>query len=297
MKVLVNRKVIDGPWGGGNNFVAALCNGLKKSGHQVVHTLESDIDCFFVVDPRPDGDCPGIADFLQQRHQGNLLDKKVIQRINECDARKNTEHMDPMLLHCSGFIDKTIFVSEWMQNYFLQKGWQCKDYTFIHNGVDGDVFTPGSRQKGRLKSVVAHHWSNNIMKGFDAYEFLDYMAKKDLIEFTYIGRHRNTFQNTRCIEPCTGSSLAKRLQGHDVYISGSRFDPGPNHILEAISVGLPTYVHADGGGAVEFAGRDHTFSNLSELEELILGNNYTSNEYKPISWDQSIQMYIRAIEG
>jgi len=67
--------------------------------------------------------------------------------------------------------------------------------------------------------------------------------------------------------------------------------------LEAISVGLPTYVHADGGGAVEFAGRDHTFSNLSELEELILGNNYTSNEYKPISWDQSIQMYIRAIEG
>ena len=257
MKVLVNRKVIDGPWGGGNNFVAALCNGLKKSGHQVVHTLESDIDCFFVVDPRPDGDCPGIADFLQQKHQGNLLDKKVIQRINECDARKNTEHMDPMLLHCSGFIDKTIFVSEWMQNYFLQKGWQCKDYTFIHNGVDGDVFTPGSRQKGRLKSVVAHHWSNNIMKGFDAYEFLDYMAKKDLIEFTYIGRHRNTFQNTRCIEPCTGSSLAKRLQGHDVYISGSRFDPGPNHILEAISVGLPTYVHADGGGAVEFAGRDH----------------------------------------
>ena len=297
MKVLVNRKVIDGPWGGGNNFVAALCDGLKKSGHQVVHTLESDIDCFFVVDPRPDGDCPGIADFLQQKHQGNLLDKKVIQRINECDARKNTEHMDPMLLHCSGFIDKTIFVSEWMQNYFLQKGWQCKDYTFIHNGVDGDVFTPGSRQKGRLKSVVAHHWSNNIMKGFDAYEFLDYMAKKDLIEFTYIGRHRNTFQNTRCIEPCTGSSLAKRLQGHDVYISGSRFDPGPNHILEAISVGLPTYVHADGGGAVEFAGRDHTFSNLSELEELILGNNYTSNEYKPISWDQSIQMYIRAIEG
>ncbi len=164
MKVLVNRKVIDGPWGGGNNFVAALCDGLKKSGHQVVHTLESDIDCFFVVDPRPDGDCPGIADFLQQRHQGSILDKKVIQRINECDARKNTEHMDPMLLHCSGFIDKTIFVSEWMQNYFLQKGWKCKDYTFIHNGVDGDVFTPGSRQKGRLKSVVAHHWSNNIMK-------------------------------------------------------------------------------------------------------------------------------------
>ena len=99
---------------------------------------------------------------------------------------------------------------------------------------------------------------------------LIYMGGKDQIEFTYIGRHRGTFKNTRCIEPCTGVELSRRLQGHDVYISGSRFDPGPNHILEALAVGLPTYVHKDGGGAVEFAGTDHTFSNLSELEELIL---------------------------
>ena len=273
MKVLVNRRIVTGPWGGGNNFVIALCKGLEAAGHAVTHTLDSDIECFFMVDPRPDNDCPGLMQLMQQKEKFKYV--KVIQRINECDARKNTEHMDPMLLHCSKFIDKTIFVSEWMQNYFVEKGWQCSNYTFVHNGVDNKVFTPGHRQKGRLKSVVAHHWSNNIMKGFDAYEFLDYMAKKDLIEFTYIGRHRNTFQNTRCIDPCTGSELAKRLQGHDVYISGSRFDPGPNHILEAIAVGLPTYVHSAGGGAVEFAGRAHTFSNLSELEELILGNNPT----------------------
>ena len=297
MKVLVNRRIVHGPWGGGNNFVVALVEGLTKAGHEVVHSLEENIDCFFIVDPRPDDSCPGLAHFLQAKNEGKYQNKKIIQRINECDARKNTEHMDPMLLHCSKHIDKTIFVSEWMQNYFLNKGWQCKNYTYIHNGVDNKVFVPGHRQKGRLKSVVAHHWSNNIMKGFDAYEFLDYMAKKDLIEFTYIGRHRNTFKNTRCIEPCTGEVLAKKLQGHDIYISGSRFDPGPNHILEAISVGLPTYVHADGGGSVEFAGHDHTFSNLSELEELILSNNYTPNEYKPISWDQSIQTYIRSIEA
>ena len=296
MKVLVNRKVVNGPWGGGNNFVSAFCKGLESYGHKVVHDLEHDVDCFFVVDPRPDNDCPGLAHVLQAKQEGSYSGK-IIQRVNECDARKNTEHMDPMLLHCSSFIDKTIFVSDWMMQYFVGKGWKCNNNTSIHNGVDQQVFVPGNRQKGRLQSVVAHHWSNNIMKGFDAYEFLDYMAKKDLIEFTYIGRHRNTFTHTRCIDPCTGVDLARRLQGHDVYISGSRFDPGPNHILEALSVGLPTYVHSDGGGAVEFAGSDHTFSNLSELEELILRNNYTPNEYKPISWEQSILMYIRALEG
>ena len=293
MKVLVNRKVVDGPWGGGNNFVSALCRGLKAAGHQVTHNLDSDIDCFFVVDPRPDADCPGLANLMQEKER--FANVKVVQRVNECDARKNTEHMDPLLIHCSEFIDKTIFVSEWMQNYFLAKGWRCKNTTWLHNGVDLRTFTPGHRNPGRLKSVVAHHWSNNYMKGFDAYEFLDYMAGKDLIEFTYIGRHRNSFQNTRCIDPCTGTELAKRLQGHDVYISGSRFDPGPNHILEAIALGLPTYVHKDGGGSVEFAGTDHTFSNLSELEELILRNSYTKNEYQPMSWNQSIQTYIREI--
>lgn len=293
MKVLVNRKVVDGPWGGGNNFVRELCNGLRSNGHTVTHNLDSDIDCFFIVDPRPDSECPGLAHLMQEKEK--FAKVKVIQRVNECDARKNTEHMDPLLLHCSEYVNKTIFVSEWMQKYFTQKGWRCSNNTWVHNGVDTKTFSPGHRNSGRLKSVVAHHWSNNYMKGFDAYEFLDYLAGKDLIEFTYVGRHRNTFQNTRCIDPCTGIELARRLQGHDIYISGSRHDPGPNHILEAISVGLPTYVHAEGGGAVEFAGSSHTFGNLSELEELILSNNYTKNEYQPMSWDQSIQMYIREI--
>ena len=293
MKVLLNRKPVDGPWGGGNNFVIALSKGLKSAGHTVTYDLESDIDCFFVVDPRPDGDSPGLAHLVQKKESFSRV--KVVQRVNECDARKNTEHMDPLLIHCSEFIDKTIFVSEWMENYFKQKGWRCQNTTWLHNGVDSKTFKPGHRNPGRLKSVVAHHWSNNLLKGFDAYEFLDYMAGKDQIEFTYIGRHRETFKNTRCVDPCTGAELSRRLQGHDVYISGSRFDPGPNHILEALAVGLPTYVHKDGGGAVEFAGTDHTFSNLSELEELILSNNYQSNEYKPMSWDESIQKYIREI--
>lgn len=295
MKVLVNRRIVNGPYGGGNNFVIALCNGLESAGHTVTHTLDSDIDVFFVVDPRPDGDVPGLTNLFQEKEK--FKNVKVVQRINECDARKNTEHMDSLLLHCSEFIDKTIFVSTWMQNYFIDKGWKCSNNTHIHNGVDTGVFVPGYRQEGKLTSVVAHHWSNNLLKGFDAYEFLDYLAGKGLIEFTYVGRHRNTFKNTRCIDPCTGKELAKKLQGHNVYISGSRFDPGPNHILEAIAVGLPTYVHIDGGGSVEFAGKDHTFGNLSELEDLILGNSYTKNEYQPMSWSESIQTYIRELEG
>ena len=35
MKFLINRKPIDGPWGGGNNFVSAICSHLKEEGHDV----------------------------------------------------------------------------------------------------------------------------------------------------------------------------------------------------------------------------------------------------------------------
>ncbi len=295
MKVFVNRKIINGPWGGGNNFVSALCDGLKNTGHQVTHNLEPNIDCVFLVDPRANSDCIGLSEFLS--HKDQFPNTKIIYRVNECDARKNTEHMDPFLLQCSQYIDKTIFVSKWIQGYFETKGWFCKNNLSIHNGVDVDIFKPGEKRNNRRTSVVAHHWSNNIMKGFDAYEFLDYMAGKGLIDFTYIGRHRNTFNNTKCIDPCTGLKLASNLQGHDVYISGSRFDPGPNHILEALAVKLPTYVHVNGGGAVEFAGHDHIFRNISELEKLILDKNFIHNEYNPIPWETSIQAYLQQIEN
>lgn len=296
MKVLINRKIVEGPWGGGNNFVRALSEGLKSSGHEVTNRIEQGIDCFFVMDPRPNSDCPGLVDFLKVRNQ--FPKTKIIQRVNECDARKNTEHLDSFLVQCSSVIDKTVFVSDWLSNYFARKGWVCQKNVSIHNGVDTEKFNTGSRKtESTIPRVVAHHWSNNIMKGFDVYDFLDYMASKDLIKFTYIGRHRNTFSNTECIDPCVGAELAKNLSFHDVYISGSRFDPGPNHILEALAVGLPTYVHAEGGGAVEFAGSSHSFKNFSELENIILSSEYRANEYKPLSWQESISKYLVEIEN
>ncbi len=296
MKVLVNRRIVEGPWGGGNNFIRALVQGLQNAGHEVTNKLEPGIDCFFIADPRPNSDCIGLADFMRVRDE--FPNVKLIQRINECDARKNTEHMDNFLLQCSSVIDTTNFVSDWLASYFSKRGWRCSRNMSIHNGVDTNVFKPSKKSpNAEVPSVVAHHWSNNIMKGFDVYDFLDYMASKKMINFTYIGRHRNSFNNTVCVDPCTGAVLADKLSGHDIYISGSRFDPGPNHILESISVGLPTYVHADGGGAVEFAGSSHSFRNFSQLEKLILDRNYSSNDYQPQAWEECIDKYLIEIEN
>ena len=51
--VCLVRKIIKGPWGGGNRFVIALRNFLLKNGHDVVFDLkDKDIDIILLTDPR-----------------------------------------------------------------------------------------------------------------------------------------------------------------------------------------------------------------------------------------------------
>ena len=290
MKILINRKPIKGSWGGGNNFVHAFVNCMSESGHHVVHELQPEIDLIFIQDPRYD-EC-GISINEAASYKNSNPSCKIIQRINECDARKGTEHMDSLLQQCSSINDYTIFVSRWMRDYFLEKGWACPKTCVIRNGVNLGIFSPNPINNHTRISIVAHHWSNNYLKGFDCYEFLDYMSLKyDHVNFTYIGRHRDSFENTNVVKPCWGKDLAKNLGGHTVYISGTRNDPGPNHILEAIACGLPTYVHIEGGGAVEFAGTDHVFRNLIDLEGLILGGKFEKNTTDVNGWEHCLSQY------
>ena len=294
MKIFVNREPVSGPWGGGNNFVKAFHDIATTKGHVVTSQLSQDVDVILVIDPRPENGCIGVNEILAAKQA--LPKVKIVQRINECDARKNTEHMDHLLLQCSQFNDFTVFVSQWMQQYFVQKGWLCKRTTHIHNGVNKKIFRALSvkdKLPAKKPRVVAHHWSNNLLKGFDAYEFLDYLAGKQKISFTYVGRHRNSFRHTKIVEPCVGQKLVDSLTSNDIYISASRFDPGPNHVLEALAVGLPTYAHIDGGGAVEFAGKAHTFSNLEDIEDIVSLKKHTKNEYNPMSWEKCIQNYLQ----
>tara|TARA_R100000808_G_C2155541_1_gene168604 strand:- start:26809 stop:27732 length:924 start_codon:yes stop_codon:yes gene_type:complete len=292
MKIAINRSPRPGPWGGGNHFVKGFFDFCNLNSIEIVTNLgHTNIDLIFLMDPRSDSGGFNINDASQYKlHNPNC---KLVQRINECDARKNTEHMDIMLLQCSQMIDHTIFVSKWMEEYFGAKGWACPSTSVQHNGVNSAYLKLRKNTKSnsdKLK-IVTHHWSNNILKGFDVYDFLDYLAgKRDDIEFTYVGRHRNSFKNTHCISPLSGIELAHELLKHDIYVSGSRFDPGPNHILESLALGLPTYVHAEGGGAIEFADaglkQSKVFGGFTELEELILNDSHFQNLYVPISWEE-----------
>ena len=288
-KIYINRKPITGPWGGGNLFVSALYKVLPDLGYEILNNINDQIpDVIFLQSPKADETSRfsiNEAISLKQKHK-NI---KIVMRVNDCDARKGTLGVDDMWRECSKYVDKTIFVSNWMMNYFLQKGWYCKNNYVVYNGVNTTHFKPQEKINNGKINIVTHHWSNNRMKGFDVYEQIDQFLKNNNdYTFTYIGRELGTFKNTNVVKPLFGEALGFELGRYDVYVSASRFDPGPNHILESIACNLPTYVHKEGGGCIEFAGKKHTYLNFNDLMEKIKSPecNVTTKPIK--SWEECV---------
>ena len=147
-------------------------------------------------------------------------------------------------------------------------------------------------------NIVTHHWSNNRMKGFDIYEKLDkFVGENKDYTFTYIGRHLNTFKNTKIIEPLFGKELGDALGVYDVYISGSKFDPGPNHILESLACNIPTFVCEDGGGSCEFAGKEYTYKDFEDFIELIKVKKLINSTIDIDSWMTTAHKFSKIINS
>lgn len=298
MKIYVNRRPIEGPWGGGNLFVSALYDYLPDLGcNMITNPFAETPDVIFLQSPKSDSTSNfsiNEAIFLKNNHPHI----KIVMRVNDCDARKATVGVDDMWLECSKYVDKTIFVSKWMQQYFIEKGWHCKNNYVVYNGVNLEHFRPREKINNGKVNIVTHHWSNNRMKGFDTYEFIDdFVAKNKDYTFTYIGRDLETFKNTRIIKPIFGNKLGEELSRYDVYISASKFDPGPNHILESIACKLPTIVCKDGGGAIEFA-RENIFNNHDHLLSIIQEKLYIQNKFKYLqNWNACTKSLDKILRG
>ena len=302
LNVYINRNPIIGPYGGGNHWVTAFHEYAQKNNLNLVKlnknkTFDIKPDIMLMMSPHienPISDL-SIQEMFNIRNE-LLLNRKhsiIIGRVNECDARKATTGVDELWTNVSKILDGTIWVSNWLKSYFWQKtGWFCRDdqvlrNAVIINGVNKKIFkrnTQNQINNGKINIVMAH-WSDNPLKGADYIKFLDeFVGNNNQYTFTFIGRTKVELKNSRHIPPLFGEELGKAIARNSICINASRFDPGPNSTIEAISCGLPTYVHSDGGGSVEFAGSDHVFSSFDDLTKILL-NKYHYNQTSFLSWE------------
>jgi glycosyltransferase involved in cell wall biosynthesis len=261
MKVALNCRPHDGPWGGGNRFVIAIQEALVAAGHVVTERLEPDTDAVIIVDPRARNPMVTFTAGAVLRHVAWRNPRTVVvHRINECDERKGTTGMNRRLRLANYAADHTVFIAGWLRD--LQVWRREAPDSVIHNGADRRVFNatgfapwPGD---GPLR-LVTHHWGAHELKGFDVYRKLDELLAsrhwQDRLAFTYVGNAPTSagLKHVRFVAPLDGEALAAELRSHHGYLTASQNEPGGMHHVEGAMCGLPL-VYRRSGALPEYCG-------------------------------------------
>jgi len=258
MKISIGSKIVEGPWGGGNLFVKNISSFLQKNGHKVIYDLtDPDIDLILLTDPRSRKESSSTFNHIDIEKYKKYVNKNVavVQRINECDERKNTSGTNEIYLTASKTADHVIFVSAWLKNLYVNLGLDNKKSSVILAGSNSEIFNSNSLAvpiNHKIK-IVTHHWSSHVNKGFKIYDKIDKMllqeSWRDRIEFTYIGNPSPDYKlsNSRFINPLAGKELANELKRHHLYVTASINEPSGNHHIEAAQCGLPVLFLQSGG--------------------------------------------------
>jgi len=249
MKISIGSKVINGPFGGGNEYIKNLISFLEIKGHIVInHLNDDDIDIILLTSPFLDSQTSTFSNYEIDFYQKFVNSSTIsFQRINECDERKKTNHINKQIVKSNKNIDCTFFVSSWLKSIFENIDISFKDSFVVMGGPNKNIFNSHNKiywSSSEPLKIVTHHWSNNFMKGFDIYLKLDQLInenKSEDFEFTFIGNLPKDFKfkNTKIFEPLVGEDLSKELKKHHIYITASKNEPSGNHHMEGALCGLP----------------------------------------------------------
>lgn len=252
--IFINFKFSDVPYGGGNQFIMNLVKYLETIPTiKITYELDNSIDIYFIIDIR-EGPFKrySFAEIYKHKckHGG-----KIVYRINDCDITRQDGELEDMILKHLTNIDHYVFNSTFIRDYYIDKydAFRNVSYRIIYNAADSKTFYPKKRRVNSKLKIVTHHWSDNINKGYDVYyELNKYCKNRDDMELVIIGRKfaDGFIDPPVVIGPYKGIELADRLSNCDIYITASKYDSCPMHLLEGISCGLPV-IYLDHPGGVK----------------------------------------------
>jgi glycosyltransferase involved in cell wall biosynthesis len=284
MKIVFNKRLVKGPWGGGNQMLLSLTDYLSSNGHIVSYDLEEDAGAVVIMDVK-DASCSfSINELCEFKKKTGV---RVIHRVNDNGSHRknNTERNDQLMISTNKKLaDKTIFISKWLKTYYEQRGLYSNNSVVICNGVDRKLFCHDlnaiSRKPKDPIKIITHHWSSNMSKGFEIYEKLsDFCLRNNHIaRFRFMGNcPEHMLVGCDKLAPRPYQEVSKVLTGEDVYVTATQFESGGCHIIEGMACGLIPLVRVGGGGTEEYAdGYGYLYSSYEDLVSRIVGlyNDY-----------------------
>jgi len=268
-KLFINFKPNEAtPYGGGNisvfYIIKYVCSRYKD--FDVTYELEPNIKMYLIIDPFKDFNNSfkkyDIHDIVDHRNLHNPTGKIII-RVNDCDKTRiisdATKTREYQIIHHFHNIDYFVFNSQFICDYYNERfksnGFNLvNNYSIITNGCDQKLFDNKPKLITDTVKIVTHHWSNNMNKGYQLYYDLWKYTQTNTtnIEFVFIGKNVPLmFKAVPINGPFVGAELSAELNQSHIYITDSAYDSCPNHVIEAISCGLPILYSNRVGGAKE----------------------------------------------
>ena len=190
LNICVLFETVSSPWGGGNQFLAALTSELSQLGHKVATrpTRETQIVLLNGFN-RGANERLELTQVAQLRQSGKMT---ALGRIMPTSLQMKRLRRGPALVHrvdgvpelvrgrrtkadevqpaVNRLTDYTIFQSEYCRTSFTEQcGFSPEHSTVIHNAVDPSLFYPRDAEAagGGPLRLIAVSWSSNRRKGFD----------------------------------------------------------------------------------------------------------------------------------
>lgn len=287
---------LDGPWGGGNQFLKALRQQFIKTGIYADAPATADIILF------------NSHQFQKQTLRLKLKypEKIFVHRVDGPIFQTRGESglgTDNKIFFCNDITaDATVFQSEWSKNASYRQGLKKTPFeACIINAPDPDIFHPATEQnKANREScktrLVATTWSSNPRKGFDIFCYLDEHLDFSKYSMTFVGNTEIAFKNIETIGPQPSDKLAEILRSHDLFIAASRNEPCSNSFLEALHCGLPAVARNDSSYPELLRGNGLLFSGEADIIEKIDAVAAKPNDYAQLHnlprIDEVAQSYI-----
>lgn len=274
LKISLWHQYFKPPYGGGNQFMMALRDEMKRQGAKVViNSTSKSVNAHLC-----NGSWFDVEKFerLSRKGKVNILhrvdgptslyrgggDRTIDNQVFDLNAR---------------FASATVIQSLWTMKTLSQMGYHAVNPVIIRNAVNANIFNRHGRidaPKNRKLRIIATAWSDNLHKGAPTYKWLEENLDWDRFEFTFVGRSQIEFERAQHLPAMPSEKLADVLREHDLYITASETETCSNALIEAMACGLPAIYLNDAGhgelvsqGGLPYMEREEILAQLDKIAD------------------------------